>query len=187
MKGESMRIMEQYKRKIQGLSELFREFRIYPSSQYRGSFAEHFIKTYSDNYFAEDLVDFFKFHGYQQDRIGADLPWWGKHYFSGECGPRVFVISQDSNSEDAGSVTFYANLMQIMNESQYKGYVYNFQRFDGWKMTKELFELCGINLDFAYITDARKVYPKESMEHQNKPGDFEEVKEKKRKMRIKSV
>lgn len=175
----------EYKANIKGLSELFKDFRIYPSSCYQGSFVDHFLKTYPDNYYARDLEDFLTLHSYQQDRIGSDLPWWGKNYFSNEEGTRVVVISQDSNSKDVGSITFYANLMQIMNEHQYKAYTTNFQRFDGWNMTKEFLELCQFDLDYTYITDARKVYPKESIEYQNKTGDSEEVKDHKRKMRRK--
>lgn len=176
---------EKYKNKIYKLSELFKGYCIYPSGNYTGSFLEHFLITHPDNHFSKDITTFLSIHNYQQDRIGADLPWWGEKYFSEDTGKRVFVISQDSNSNDAGSVTFYANLMQIMNEQQYKCYVSDFQRFNGWKMVRDLFELCGINLDFTYITDARKVYPIESIKYKNDISDNSEIIDYKRKMRRK--
>lgn len=178
--------MEQkYKNKIYELAELFKGYYIYPSGSYPGSFLEHFLHTHPDNHFSKNITTFLSIHNYQQDRIGADLPWWGEKYFSEDAGKRVFIISQDSNSDDAGSVTFYANLMQLMNERLYKDYVIGFQKFNGWKMTKELFELCGINLDFTYITDARKIYPIESIKYKNDGCETNEIMDYKRKMRRK--
>jgi hypothetical protein len=170
-----------YHEKIKELSTLFFKYKIYPKSSFENSFVNHFISTNQENYYSRDIIDFLSIHQYVQLKIGADLPWWGKEYFGINSKIRTFVIAQDSNSSDAGSVTFYANLMQLMNKEQYKCYVSKFQRFDGWILVKELFELCDLNMDYTYITDARKIYPDESLKYKDIIGDNEEsIKEKAR-------
>jgi hypothetical protein len=96
---------------------------------------------------------------------GADLPYWGEYYFNkNEKGTRTMVIAQDSKSKDAGSIVFYAPLLPLKwdkvtyNEKFYSkleqktfphsSYLQVLDAFDGW----------GVDLNFLYLTDARKVY-----------------------------
>lgn len=177
--------MEDYNNKIEELSLIFEKYKIYPQSCYRDSFLSYFSETHKENYYAKDINEFIEYHNYKQERIGADLPYWGSKYFTDEKGIRIFIIAQDSNSKDAESVTFYANLMQIMDLKQYKEYIGKFQKFTGWGKVKELLNDCNINLDYTYITDARKVYPVESIKYKESKSDDKEIVEYKRKARRK--
>jgi hypothetical protein len=177
-------------KKIDILANLFSQYRIYPSECFNAdSIVRQFQKTHPSDHFSVDIEQFLIHHQYKQERIGADLPWWGSNYFTDKSGPRVMIIAQDSNTKDAGSITFYANLMPIMSDTEYKSYTTKFQRFDGWKEAKQLIKSFGVDFDYLYITDARKVYPSESLSYKEAPQDSEDEKiqkVKKRKSLIRS-
>lgn len=96
---------------------------------------------------------------------GADLPFWGEKYFlKDEKGLRTMIIAQDSLSEDAGSIVFYAPLLSLnWDKETYNTQFYNRlpKKTFGYNSYQDvLFALNSlqVNLDFLYLTDARKVY-----------------------------
>ncbi|WP_400244990.1 hypothetical protein AB3U99_01280 [Niallia sp. JL1B1071] len=118
---------------------------------------------------------------------GADLPFWGEKYFlKEEKGLRTMIIAQDSLSEDAGSIVFYAPLLPLNWDKK----IYNTQFYNhlpkktfGYNSYQDvLFALNSwqVNLDFLYLTDARKVYEANNLskEHQkiDKVTSFEFIK-----------
>nr|WP_259548290.1 uracil-DNA glycosylase family protein [Heyndrickxia oleronia] len=101
----------------------------------------------------------------QSEQRGADLPFWGKKYFSkSEKGLRTMIIAQDSLSEDAGSIVFYAPLLRLnWDKETYHTKFYNHlpKKTFGYNSYQDiLFALSSwqLNIDFLYLTDARKVY-----------------------------
>ncbi|MEQ6377440.1 hypothetical protein RZN22_13425 [Bacillaceae bacterium S4-13-58] len=188
----------EYDNVITELSLLFKE--IYPISCYTEETAVHKFLNPKDKYdqlfdkdhYRNDIRLFLKQHQYKQIRIGADLPWWGKKYFTSQKGVRVMIISQDSNTPDAGSITCYAHLMRYFKKAEYSSYIKKnrLAAFTGWNDVKTLICEAGIDLDFLYITDGRKVYPTESLQYKNASSDSDEerkFKEKKRKSIIQSM
>lgn len=72
-------------------------------------------------HYSKDIDTFLSFHDYEANRRGADLPWWRNTYFNNCSGQRTMIISQDSLSTDAGSVVFWANLYDVINnEDEYE-------------------------------------------------------------------
>jgi len=106
------------------------------------------------------------------------MPWWGSRFFSKEEGFRVFIISQDSLSKDAGSVVFWANLFNaVKSKAEYDNYTSKLNekklfRYSSWNKVYEQLRNWGLDLDFCYITDAAKVYKTGSW----KDRDFDKVK-----------
>lgn len=101
----------------------------------------------------------------KSEQRGADLPFWGKKYFSkGEKGIRTMIIAQDSLSEDAGSIVFYAPLLRLnLDKETYNTQFYNHltKKTFGYNSCQDvLFALNSrqVDLDFLYLTDARKIY-----------------------------
>lgn len=169
--------------RISELSRVYCDYKIYPFESFNDkTFIRNFQQDFKDNYFSRDIDIFLEHHRYTQDRIGADLPWWGSKFFTNEEGFRIMIISQDSLSEDAGSVALYANLMPLMGVSEYERYTRKFEGFSSWSLTKDFFRDMNIDLDFVFITDGRKVYPTKSLNYQGNSAENR----KKRKSLIQS-
>lgn len=151
--------------KIQNLSNLYSKYKIFPDCCYvSGSPVEVFKRLYPNNYYSRELGEFLKYHTYSPIQRGADLPWWGSNYFSNTPGKRTMIISQDSLSNDAGSVAFWAHLFSVINnEADYREYTSRLTdkglfRFSSWNKVHN--QLCNwkLDLNFCFITDAAKVY-----------------------------
>ncbi len=150
--------------KISELAKLFAEYKIYPKEKFTTNTVTGWFLKNSDSYYAQDLKnDFLSEQNHQSEKRGTDLPFWGKGYFSNRKGKRIFIITQDSDTPDAGSVVFLAHLFG--NLDLYK----KFRSAFGYnpevafkKYSKFILEECKLNLDFLYITDAKKVYENNS-------------------------
>lgn len=99
------------------------------------------------------------------EQRGADLPFWGEKYFSKNLkGLRTMIIAQDSLSEDAGSIVFYAPLLRLnWDKETYNTQFYNHlsgETFGYTSYRDVLFALNSwqVDIDFLYLTDARKIY-----------------------------
>lgn len=152
-------------RSLRDLSKLYAEYYIYPVKCFdTGSPAYEFFRMFPKNYFSQDMFEFLKFHRYSPVQRGADLPWWGSQYFSDDKGTRVMIISQDSLSDDAGSVVFWAQLFDVVNSQvEYSAYTSrlsnkNLFRYNSWFRVQQ--QLCswGLDIKHCFITDAAKVY-----------------------------
>lgn len=145
--------------KISRLAQLFAKYKIYPKAKFTTNTAAGWFLENSDNYYAEDLRNYFlPEQNYQSEKRGADLPFWGKEYFSDRKGKRIFVVAQDSQTPDAGSIVFLAHLFK--NLDLYKKYKTALGKNPEVKLRYDEFilEECKLNLNFLYITDAKKVY-----------------------------
>lgn len=101
---------------IDELSEMFTEFKVYPLFSYSENTPVRIFKNlYSENYFSKDIKRFLDLHDYKPVRRGANLPWWGKSFFENNNYKKVMIVSQDSLSDDAGSIVFWANLYDVIN------------------------------------------------------------------------
>jgi hypothetical protein len=156
---------------IDKLSKIFFEYKIYPQYSYKNNTpVKVFQKSYPENYYSKDINNFLKIHDYNPIIRGADLPWWGKNFFESN-NKKVMIISQDSLSEDAGSVVFWSNLYDVINSKydydRYNKLLLNDNLFSyrSWYKVLEILKEWNINLESCYITDACKVYkvgPKET-------------------------
>lgn len=152
--------------KIIQLSNLFADYQLYPKQLFtEDTPVKAFQRMYPDNSYSIQIEEFLKYHDYKPARRGADLPWWGSSYFSEAKSQRVFIISQDSLSVDAGSIVFFANLFPVCKtKEEYERYHSSLGpnqsfRYSSWVKLKELFEQqWKLYYDFLYITDAAKVY-----------------------------
>jgi len=167
--------------KIELLSEIFSPYKIYPLLRYtEGSPVRNFQKLYPENYYSKAIEIFLSKHDYEPIRRGADLPWWGKKFFSKKEGYKVMIISQDSLSRDAGSIVLFAHLFnEINSQGEYDYYISGLNEnqnfgYKNWRMVRDQFIRWNIDLDFCYITDAAKVYKEGSW----KDGDFDRVRSK---------
>ena len=145
--------------KISKLAQIFSKYKIYPKDKFTTNTAVGWFLENSDNYYAQDLRNYFlSKQNYQSVKRGADLPFWGKEYFSNKSGKRIFVVTQDSQTPDAGSVVFWAHLFG--NLDLYKKFRNAFGKNPetALRYDKFILEECKLNLDFLYITDAKKVY-----------------------------
>lgn len=150
---------------IEDISRQYAKYKIFPDCYYSsGSPVEAFIRLYPDNYYFRELVEFLKFHSYPPVQRGADLPWWGCNYFSSFPGKRTMIISQDSLSNDAGSIAFWAQLFSVIkNEDDYKYYTSqltdrNLFRYNSWNKVYNQLYNWKLDLSYCFITDAAKVY-----------------------------
>ncbi|MCM3766067.1 uracil-DNA glycosylase family protein [Neobacillus niacini] len=151
--------------KIKELGEIFRPYGIYPQDRYNEQTAfKVFQKTHPNHHFSREAQYLIHTQQRHSERIGADLPYWGKNYFSNDRKTRYFVISQDSNSLDAGSIVFYANLMNHeIHPDDIHTYITRFglTPFKSWKDARDFFITdLELDMDYIYVTDAKKVYPK---------------------------
>jgi hypothetical protein len=154
---------------ITKLAEIFQNYKTCPQKCFiDGSPVREFIKKYSTDSYAMDIQTFISYQDYKPTQRGADLPWWGKKYFTGEDGFHVFIVAQDSNTPDAGSIVFFSSLFpHVETREQYKQYTallkptclskkpFSFGSYIG---IRNKLDDWGINKDFIYITDAAKVY-----------------------------
>ena len=142
------------------------DYQTYPISCYgHTSPVRVFQRMFPDDHYSIDIESFLGFHKYNPVRRGADLPWWGKHYFTDQHGLRVFIVSQDSNAPTAGSVALFAHLFgRIENRDVYKRFCTELHekktfRYASYNQMKQLLlNDWKMGLDFLYITDAAKVY-----------------------------
>lgn len=145
--------------KINELAQLFAKYRIYPKEKFTINTAVGWFLENSDNYYARDLRnDFLPKQDYQSEKRGADLPFWGEEYFSNRKGKRIFIVTQDSQTPNAGSIVFWAHLFG--NLDLYKRFRNALDKNPetSLRYDKFILEECKLNLDFLYITDAKKVY-----------------------------
>ena len=145
--------------KIGKLAQLFAKYSIYPKEKFAINTAAGWFLENSNNYYADDLRnDFLPKQNYSSEKRGADLPFWGKEYFSNGKGKRIFIIAQDSKTPDAGSIVFWAHLFG--NLDLYKKFRSAFGKNPeaALRYDKFILDECELNLDFLYITDAQKVY-----------------------------
>lgn len=151
--------------KIKQLGEIFRPYGIYPQDRYNEKTAfKVFQNTHPDHHFSREAQYLIGTQQRHSERIGADLPYWGKNYFSNDQNTRYFIISQDSNSLDAGSIVFYANLMNHeIHPKEIHSYInrYKLTPFKSWNDARDFFiSDLELNMDYVYVTHAKKVYPK---------------------------
>ncbi|MBU2109908.1 hypothetical protein KKB71_03090 [Patescibacteria group bacterium] len=137
------------------------------------------------NHYSQDLEIFFSLQNYNPVQRGADLPWWGKDYFSGKKSfRRVMIIGQDSLAKDAGSIIFAAQFFPpdigaVQYQEFYQEYinkmgVKKYFSPNKLKRVENQFIEWRIDFNFLYITDASKVYKKGS----RKNHDFDKEKSK---------
>ncbi|QGQ93821.1 hypothetical protein EHS13_02315 [Paenibacillus psychroresistens] len=164
---------------IKGLSKVYEPYCIFPAIKYlNDSPVKVFQRQYPSCHYSHQIQEFLTNHNYPSIRKGADLPWWGKHYFSTEKGKRVFIIAQDSKAQDAGSVVFFAHLLaHIHDRASYTAYNKELNlnqrfRFASWNRIKQQLSDWELDLDFVFITDASKVYEVNS-DNFNKPKSRE--------------
>ena len=158
------------------LSELFKEYNIYPLKSYsENTPIRVFQELFPDHYYSKDIEKFLSLHKYKSLKRGSDLPWWGSDFFQGSEKNKVMIISQDSLSKDAGSIVFWAHLYDVINNKDgYEKYTSSLENkklfiYNNWQKIYNQFLRWNINLDCCYITDASKVYKNESY----KDGDFD--------------
>jgi hypothetical protein len=160
--------------RISSLGELFAEYKVYPNECFpETSTVRKFQKTHPWDPYAQDLNKLLPLQQYNPQQRGADLPWWGEKFFSATGDFRVMVISQDSLTEDAGSVVFHACFMTSMDLPSYKRYrrEHHIEHFRSWGMAKELLNQMS-ELKNMYITDASKVYIKGSWKDRDFDSDL---------------
>lgn len=166
--------MAQNQNVINNLSHIFAEYKICANQLFKeDSPVRVFQRLYPNNHYSMQIEEFLKYHNYEPVRRGADLSWWGSKYFTVDKGFRVFIVSQDSLSADAGSIVFFANLFPVCNgQDEYEKFCsllgdnQSF-RYSNWVKVKDLLLEWDLDLDFAYITDAAKVYKLGSWKDRN--------------------
>jgi hypothetical protein len=168
--------------KIEGLARLFSNYKIYPQSCYKESSPVDVLnRMFPDDHYSRDLKVFLPLQEYAPEQRGADLPWWGKKFFTQEKGFRTLIVAQDSLAKDARSIVLYAHLMPLVSDKAgYERYTTQLHSngrsfFNSWNTVKEQLHEWDIGLDFLYITDAKKVYTKGSW----KDWDFDVPQSKK--------
>jgi len=151
--------------KIGKLAQLFAKYRIYPKEKFTINTAVGWFLENSDNYYADDLKnDFLPEQNYLSEKRGADLPFWGKEYFSNGKGRRIFIITQDSQTPDAGSIVFWAHFFG--NPALFEDFKKAIGKKSQSRLRYDEFILNDLKIptDFVYITDAKKVYQNNSWE-----------------------
>ena len=168
-------------KKISELAQLFAKYKIYPQSCYNDcSPVRVFQGMFLENHYSKDLETFLYYQNYKPTQRGADLPWWGKKFFSGEIGIRVLLVGQDSLIKDAGSIVLFSHLVPVINnKDEYKEYTDKLNTkkpfsFYKWNKIKTQLAEWRIDFNFLYMTDASKVYKNGSWED----GDFDKEKSK---------
>jgi hypothetical protein len=166
---------------IDVISRVFADYKVFPEEAFKEkSPLRVFQKLYPDNYYSNEVEALIKLQKYKQITRGADLPWWGKEFFQCNEKNKVMIISQDSLSEDAGSIVFWSQLYGVINsKEEYESYntllgQKKLFSYNSWnKVNKQLGEW-NIDLNNCYITDAAKVYKELSY----KDRDFDNAKSK---------
>lgn len=167
--------------RLEELARLFAGYRIYPASCYRAdSPARVFQRMFPAEHYSRDIEILLRLQDYAPRQRGADLPFWGKKYFTEEKGLRVMIVSQDSLMKDAGSVVLYAHLMPVIQDKvefrTYDDQVHAARPggrsfYASWRIVRDQLRAWNIDLDFLYLTDAKKVYTEGSWEDR----DFDDV------------
>jgi len=167
--------------KISELAQLFVKYQTYPKDCYNDcSPVRVFQRIFPENHYSKDLKTFLFYQDYKPTQRGADLPWWGKKFFTKQVGFRILIVGQDSLTKDAGSIVLFSHLIPIINtEGGYKEYTDKLKLkkpfpFNSWNKIRTQLINWNINLDFLYITDAAKVYKKGSWKNR----DFDRQKSK---------
>jgi hypothetical protein len=163
------------------ISRVFADYNVFPEENFKeNSPLRVFQKLYPDNYYSNEVEALIKLQKDKQITRGADLPWWGKEFFESNEKNKVMIVSQDSLSEDAGSIVFWSQLYGVINSKEdYETYnsllgQRNLFSYNSWnKVNKQLGEW-NIDLNNCYITDAAKVYKEASY----KDRDFDNTKSK---------
>jgi len=154
--------------KISKLAQIFAQYKIYPREKFTIDPEAGWFLENSDNYYAEGLKsDFLPKQNYQSEKRGADLPFWGKEYFSNKGGKRVFMVAQDSKTPDAGSIVFWAHLFGNLDLYEKFKSAFGINPKKLLRYDKFILEECGLSLDFLYRTDAKKIYKDNSWEKFN--------------------
>jgi len=156
-------------KKISELAKFFAKYKTYSKGCYNDcSPVKVFQRMFPENHYSEDLERLLSYQNYKSTQRGADLPWWGRKFFTKQIGFRILIVSQDSLAKDAGSIVLFSHLIPIINtEDRYKEYTDKLKlkkpfSFNGWNKIRTQLINWNINLDFLYITDAAKVYKKGS-------------------------
>ena len=151
--------------RVAALAELFSKYKTYPQQCYGStSPVRVFQNMFPDNYYSRDIETFLRSQKYAPDHRGADLPWWGKYFFAGHGGCRVCLVAQDSLVKDAGSVALYAHLLTSVRDdrdiyAEFENRVHAKRSFfHSWNTFRKQLDAWSIDLDFLYVTDAKKVY-----------------------------
>jgi len=183
MQLDHEKMLKMESKKIEELAKLFSKFSIYSNRCYKDETpVKIFQKMFPDDHYSRDLRTLLDSQNYMPERRGADLPWWGRKFFTEQSGFRVLIVGQDSLAKEAGSVVLWTHLMPIIDdEIEYKKYTSRLNTeklfsFQSWRKIKDQFAEWDINFDFLYITDAMKVYKKGSW------GDRDFDKEKSKKL-----
>lgn len=166
---------------IKDLSLIYSKYNIYPYSSFsKGTPVQLFRDMFPENHYARDLSIFLNYQKYAPKQRGADLPWWGRRYFTPSKGYRIFIISQDSLSPDSGSVVFYAHLFPIVKcEGEYISFTKNLKvnkpfSFKSYIGVRQKILSMNIDFDYVFLTDAAKVYKENPS-----PNDlFDQIKSK---------
>lgn len=161
---------------VADLAGVFTDYKTYPNTHFiDGTPVATFLTMFPSDKYSIDLAVFLRHHEYDAVHRGADLPWWGKCYFTSQPAHRTMVISQDSLSRDAGSIALFAHLLPLVEtESEYDSYAAKLEnpslfRYSSWSSMKNLLKEWRIDPEFTYVTDAAKVYRLNSW----KDGDFD--------------
>lgn len=167
--------------KISKLAQLFAKYKIYPKSCYNECSPVRVLqKMFPKNHYSKDIETFLSYQNYKPIRRGADLPWWGKKFFTKQMGFRILIVSQDSLAEDAKSIVLGIHIMSSVDtKSKYKEYTDKLKtkksfRFNSYNGIRTQLIKWNINLDFLYFTDAAKVYKNGSWKNK----DFDKQKSK---------
>jgi len=166
---------------IDVLSRIFADYKVFPEEAFKEkSPLRVFQKLYPDNYYSYEVEKVISLQKYKQFTRGADLHWWGEDFFKSNVKTKVFIVSQDSLSKDAGSIVFWSQLYGAINSKEdYEIYNSLLEKndlftYNSWnKVNKQLGEW-NIDLNNCYITDAAKVYKEASY----KDRDFDNAKSK---------
>jgi len=142
------------------LANLFNSYNIYPRRTITSRSAFRIYQhDFPENYYSLQMEQLIQSQAHESTQRGADLPWWGRHYFDETVGRRTLVIAQDSLSPDAGSIVFYACFMPGSGSAEVRSWVsqHGLSTFRSWDKAKRLLQEL-IDWDYTYITDASKVY-----------------------------
>ncbi len=142
------------------LANLFNSYNVYPRCAITPRSAFRIYQhEFPDHYYSLQMEQLIQSQPYESTQRGADLPWWGRHYFDEMIGKRTMVIAQDSLSLDAGSIVFYACFMPGSGPAEVRSWVskHGLSTFRSWEKARRLLQEL-IDWDYTYITDASKVY-----------------------------
>ena len=173
-----MRMSEKYDAtrsdRVAALAGLFSKYKTHPARCYDStSPVRVFQKMFPENYYSRDMETFLRAQKYTATHRGADLPWWGEHFFTGHDGYRVCLVAQDSNAKDAGSVALYAHLLSTVRDNRdlFKKFEKRVHAkrsfFHSWSIVREQLQAWNIDPAFLYVTDAKKVYSPGSWKHRD--------------------